>query len=72
MTSSMDETVAKYVISVNTLIKEDFLESENLGREPFVLSGNAGQREISSKARNPAPHMFSRNGSFAFSAKEAR
>ena len=29
-------------------------------------------REISSKARNPAPHMFSRNGSFAFSAKEAR
>ena len=67
----MDETVAKYVISVNTLIKADFLESENLGREPFVLSGNAGQREISSKARNPA-HMFSRNGSFAFSAKEAR
>ena len=71
MTSGMDGTVAKYVISVNTLIKADFLERENLGREPFVLGGNAGQREISSKARNPA-HMFSRNGSFAFSAKEAR
>ena len=42
----MDGTVAKYVISVNTLIKADFLESENLGQEPFVLSGNAGQREI--------------------------
>ena len=46
MTSSMDGAVAKYVISVNTLIKADFLESENLGREPFVLGGNAGQREI--------------------------
>ena len=33
MTSSMDGTVAIYVISVNTL--------------PFVLGGNAGQREIS-------------------------
>ena len=69
MTSGMDGTVAKYVINVNTLIKADFLESENLGREPFVLGGNAGQRDF--KARNPA-HMFSRNGSFAFSAKEAR
>ena len=46
LTSSMDGAVAKYVISVNTLIKADFLESENLGREPFVLGGNAGQREI--------------------------
>ena len=46
MTSSMDGAVAKYVISVNTLIKADFLESENLGQEPFVLGGNAGQREI--------------------------
>ena len=42
----MDGTVAKYVIGVNTLIKADFLESENLGREPFVPGGNAGQREI--------------------------
>ena len=70
MTSSLDGTVAKYVISINTLIKADFLESENLGREPFVLGGNAGQRDFK-EARNPA-HMFSRNGSFAFSAKEAR
>lgn len=46
LTDILDGTVAKYVISVNTLIKADFLESENLGREPFVLGGNAGQREI--------------------------
>ena len=59
MTSSMYGTVAKYVISVNTLIKADFLESENLGREPFVLSGNAGQRDFKQGTQSGSSHVFS-------------
>ena len=54
----MTSTVAKYVISVNTLIKADFLESENLGREPFVLGGNAGQRDFKQGTQSGS-HVFS-------------